>query len=115
MRTLGAELVAVSPQVREKNAEVKSKHKLAYPVLSDAGHGYARQLSIVHALPEDLREVYRAFEIVLPDYNGDDAWELPLPTRLVVDAGGVIRDLQADPDYTRRPEPEATLEVLRSL
>ena len=40
---------------------------------------------------------------------------LPLATRIVVDAQGVIRSFDADVDYTLRPEPEATLEVLRGL
>jgi peroxiredoxin len=94
---------------------MKRKHHLAFAVLSDPGHAYARQLSLAYALPDDLREVYQAFGIALPDYNGDHSWELPLPARLVVDRDGVIRNIDADPDYTRRPEPEATLEVLRSL
>jgi peroxiredoxin len=107
--------VAISPQVQEKNAEVKSKHRLEFPVLSDMGHAYARQLSIVFALPEELRGVYKNFGIALPDYNGDDSWELPLPTRIVVDGQGLIRKVDADPDYTIRPEPEESLEVLRTL
>ncbi len=84
-------------------------------MLSDLGNAYAKQLSLVFALPEDLREVYRSFGLTLPDFNGDESWELPLPARMVIDAGGVVRSIEANPDYTRRPEPEATLEVLRSL
>ncbi len=59
--------------------------------------------------------MYSSFGIDLPASNGDDSWELPLPARIVVDQGGIIQGLDADPDYTRRPEPEATLEVLRGL
>jgi len=114
-RALGAELVVISPQLQEKNAEVKRRQRLAFPVLSDPGNAYARELSLVSALPEDLREVYRSFEILLPEYNGDDSWELPLPARMVVDREGVIRSVEADPDHTRRPEPETTLELLRTL
>jgi hypothetical protein len=33
----------------------------------------------------------------------------------VIDRAGVIRAVDADPDYTRRPEPAETIEVLRSL
>jgi peroxiredoxin len=84
-------------------------------VLSDANNGYARSLGLVFSLPEDLQEVYRGFGVDLPALHAAQAWELPLPTRLVVDASGVIRSIDTDPDYTRRPEPEATLEVLRSL
>ena len=115
VRALGAELVAISPQIPEKNAEVKHKHRLDFPVLSDLGNSYARQLGIVHGLPEDLQQVYRNFGIVLPDFNGDDSWELPLATRMVVDGQGIIRSVAADPDYTHRPEPEESLEVLQSL
>ena len=94
---------------------MRQKNRLDFPVLSDSGNDYARQLSLAYALPTDLREVYRKFGIVLPDYNGDDSWELPIPARLVIDPAGVIRSIEADPDYTRRPEPEATLAVLSSL
>jgi peroxiredoxin len=88
---------------------------LTFPVLSDRENAYAKALGLVFELPEDLREVYAGFGIVLPDSQGYDAWELPLPARLVVDAGGTVRSVDADPDYTRRPEPEASLAVLRSL
>ena len=88
--------MAISPQVPEKNAEVKKKHRLAYPVLSEAGNAYARKLGLVHGFPDDLKEIYTAFGIVLPDFNGDDAWELPLATRMVVDQAGVVRSVVAD-------------------
>ena len=94
---------------------MKRKQRLAFPVLGDPGHAYARKLSLAFALPDYLRELYAGFGIVLPEFNGDESWELPLPARLVVDAKGVIRSLDADPDYTHRPEPEASLEVLRGM
>jgi peroxiredoxin len=51
----------------------------------------------------------------LPAGNGDDSWTLPLAARYVIDSEGVIRYARTDPDYTRRPEPEETLEALRKL
>jgi hypothetical protein len=33
----------------------------------------------------------------------------------VIDRAGVIRTVDADPDYTRRPEPARTIEALRGL
>ena len=101
--------------MREKNAEMGEKHRITYPILSDAGNAYAGRLSLAFAFPEELREIYVAFGISLPEHNGEDSWELPLPARIVVDAEGVIRSIDADPDYTRRPEPEATLEILRGM
>jgi len=84
-------------------------------VLRDAGNAYAARLGLAHGFPDDLRAVYGGFGLTLPTFNGDDAWQLPLPTRLVIDTTGTIRAVDADPDYTRRHEPAATLEVLRAL
>lgn len=97
------------------NAEVEAQHKLAFPVLSDPGNAYARALGLSFELPADLRAIYGGFGIDLAAHNGDASWTLPMPTRLVVSGDGVIRHIAADPDYTMRPEPEETLELVRSL
>ena len=107
--------MAISPQTAAASAEVVATHKLDFPVLCDAGNAYARELGIVHDLPADLREVYGGFGIDLPADNGDDSWTLPMPTRLVVDSEGVVRWVAADPDYTQRPEPEQSVEAVKSL
>lgn len=97
------------------NARSKRQNRLTFPVLSDLHNTYGKQLSLVFTVPPDVQEVYRGFKLDLPAHNGDDSWQLPLPTRLVVDAEGIIRSIDADPDYTVRPEPEDSLDVLRSL
>lgn len=107
--------MAISPQISSKNAEVREKHNLSFPVLSDPGNGWARALGLVYTYPPALQELYKKFGILLPEFNGDDSWELPLATRLVVDRDSMIRSIDADPDYTRRPEPEASIEVLRAI
>lgn len=84
-------------------------------MLSDAGNAYAKQLGLVFTFPDDLENVYNDLGLSLPDYNGDDSWQLPLPTRIVVGRDGTIGAIDADPDYTVRPEPSATLEALESL
>jgi peroxiredoxin len=40
---------------------------------------------------------------------------LPVPARIVIDKGGIVRTAEADPDYTTRPEVEDTLAVLRGI
>ena len=92
-----------------------ARNRLTYPVLSDPGNGYARMLSLVFSLPNDVRAVYSSFGIDLEKSNGDPSWELPMPARVVVDREGIIRHVDVDPDYRRRPEPTATLDVLRTL
>ena len=112
---MGASLVTICPQTPERNAATQQKLRLEFSVLSDHANAYARSLRLVHELPDDLRDVYRGFGVDLPESNGEDSWTLPFPTRIVVDRTGLIRDVQSDPDYTRRPEPADTVEILRSL
>ncbi len=107
--------MAISPQIPAKNAEVKAKHSLGFPVLSDPGNTWARKLGLVYTYPQALQELYKKFGILLPEFNGDESWELPLPARLVVDSEGTIRSIDADVDYTHRPEAEASVEVLATL
>jgi peroxiredoxin len=38
-----------------------------------------------------------------------------MPARFVVSQDGIIRKVDVDPDYTRRPEPEDTIEFLTQL
>jgi peroxiredoxin len=84
-------------------------------MLRDQGNKVAAQYGLVFKLPDDLKQIYVKFGIDLARANGDDSWTLPMPARFVVDRAGIIRAADADPDYTRRPEPARTLEVLRAL
>lgn len=94
---------------------MKANNSLAFPVLTDLGNAYAHGLQLAFELPEDVRAIYSNFGIALPDLHGEDSWTLPLPTRIVVDRQGVIARIDADPDYTVRPEAETSLEALAAL
>ena len=75
----------------------------------------AEAYGLVFTLPDDLRAIYLERGIDLARGNGDGTWRLPMPARFVIDRAGVIRAVDADPDYTRRPEPAQTVQVLREL
>ena len=108
--------MAISPQIPKYNGRISRRHKLSFDVLSDPGNLFARELGLAFELPEALKGVYTGtFKMSLEKFNGDDSWTLPVPARFVVDRGGTIVAADADPDYTVRPEPSATVEVLRRL
>src|SRR5262245_56368982 len=69
--------------------------------VSDGGAAFG----LAFTLPEDLREVYRSFGNDLAQKNGDPSWQLPVPARFVIDAKGIVRSVEADPDYRYRPNP----------
>ena len=91
------------------------RHKLTFDILSDPGNRYAGALGIRFDLPADLKAVYQSIGLDLAGHNGDESWSLPIPGRVVADAGGLVRASEFDVDYTRRPEPETVLEDLRRL
>lgn len=92
-----------------------ASNKITVPILRDARSEYTARLGLRSELPADLREIYLSFGIDLPASNGESSWTLPMPARYVIDAEGTIRYARVHPDYTRRPEPAETLEVLRAL
>jgi peroxiredoxin len=105
----------VSPQVARTPRETQEAKPFPFEMLRDLGNRVAEAYGLVFTLPDDLRAIYTKFGIDLAVGNGDGTWRLPVPARFVIDRQGIIRAVDADPDYTRRPEPAQTIEVLRSL
>ena len=115
VRSSGAELVAISPQIQERLEKLIDRHKLTFDLLRDEGNEFADKLGLRFNFPDDLRQVYLDFKIDLASSNGEPSWTLPMPARYIVDQTGTIRYARVHPDYTRRPEPNDTLEALRNL
>jgi peroxiredoxin len=112
IQSLGAELVAISPQTVHQAYLMADQHRLRFPLLSDGGNGVARQFGLVYRVPEYQQEIYQRAFVNLPFANGDSSWELPIPAVYVVDQNSTIQYATANPDYTTRPEPS---EILRML
>jgi peroxiredoxin len=106
--------VVISPQLPAVSLEMRKQMKLAFDLLFDAGNKVADAYGIAMQLPDDLIKVYASAGIDLPKFDGDDSWRLPVPARIVLAKGGAVLGIEADPDYTRRPEPEETLALLKT-
>jgi peroxiredoxin len=115
LRTLGATLVAISPQTPDASLTLAEKHALTYPVLSDRGNVVARSFGIVFAVDEGMRAVLEGFGVHLPAYNGDSTYELPVPATYLVAGDATVVGAWVDIDYRRRGEPSAVLARLREL
>ena len=92
-----------------------TSHSLGFDILSDPGNTYAGELGLRFQIPPNIKSIYEGFKINLAQTNGDESWTLPIPSRIIVEKGGTIFEVEADPDYTSRPEPNATLESLLRL
>lgn len=113
IRATGASLLAISPQTPPNSRRTARDLGLEFPILSDAGNAVAASLGLRFALKEDAQDVHRTLGADLPAFNGDTSWTLPVPARVLVGVDGIARYVDFDPDYTRRPDPDALLAALR--
>ncbi len=112
---LGAELVAITPELPDNALSMAEKNDLTFQVLTDQGNTYARQCGLVFTLAEELRPIYKDWGIDLPVNNGDTTFELPLPATYVVDQELHIVSSFVDSDYTKRMEPSEILDALKTI
>ena len=62
-----------------------------------------------------MRELYKSFGSTLDRFHDESEYRLPMPARYVIDKNGVIRAADVNADYTIRPEPSETVQVLKVL
>jgi len=111
----GAQLIAISPQVPDKSVDQISSSQLTFEVLSDIENKLAKKCGLVFTLPESLRPIYAAWQIDIPEHNGNDSFELPIPATYILDANGDVCYAHVNMDYTKRLEPDTIIEQLKML
>ena len=115
IENLGASLVAISPQTPDNSLSTAEKNDLKFEVLSDVGNQTANQFGLVFKVDSSLHEIYTKFGLVIPKFNGDDSWEIPLPGTYVIDKDGTVKYAFANADYTKRAEPDEVIAKLQEL
>jgi peroxiredoxin len=115
IRTRGAHLVAVSPQIPDKSLSLVERHELAFEVLTDIGSDTAKQYGIAFDISNELAALYDQLGFDLQHVNAGYARTLPLPATYVIDRTGIIRWAFIDTDYTVRAEPADVLAALDTL
>ena len=105
----------LSPQLQEFTKAGAERHRLTFPILTDPDNKVGEAYGLAFRLPDDLIAVYKANGIDLAKFSGDESWRLSMPARIVIQHDGIVVSAEADPDYTRRPEPEDTLAALRGI
>jgi peroxiredoxin len=114
LRSLGAQLIAVSPEAPDNSLSTVEKNSLAFPVLSDAGGSIAASYRLAFRLSDELKEIYRSRGRDLAQWNGGD-WTLPVPGTFVIDRSRRIALAHVDADYRSRLDPSLVLAAVRDL
>jgi peroxiredoxin len=113
IRALGAQLVAIMPERQQFAAAFKSDAGLDYPVLTDIDNGYALSLNLAIWVGSELEGLMGSAGRDLPEYQGNEAWFLPIPATFVLAADGTITARFLDPDYRKRMTVEDLFTALR--
>ncbi len=111
----GANLVAISPEIRDDSLTDNEIDALDFEVLSDPGNLTARKFGLVYALDSESRAQFEAFGLNLEAANGDASWRLPIPATFLIDNDRSIVFASAEPDYRQRAEPADVVAALDNL
>jgi peroxiredoxin len=108
----GASLVAISPMLPRHSSFIADQHKLRFPVLSDSGNQVAERFGVAYTVNDEQRALMKSVFINLPQQNGDETWQLPVPAAFVISQDGTILHTAAEPDYRTRAEPSEIIGLL---
>jgi len=116
IRSLGADLVAISPERPDNTLTMAEKHAIPIDILSDATSEVLKNYRLWFAVPGEVKTLYlEKFGLNLEKHNGPGRWELPVPATYVLDQDGIVRAGEADPDYTVRMEPSEIVAAIRKI
>lgn len=111
---LGAQLVAISPQMPDHSLVTATKNALNFPVLSDTRLHVARAYGLAFDFSDDLRRLYLdRWKTDLVSWNGDGGWSLPVPATFVIGKDARVLFAHIDPDFRERSDPDEVLAALR--
>ena len=111
---VGANLVALTPELPDKSLTTVESNMLDFEVLTDVDAEVAKKYGLVFKLIPEVAEIYQEL-FDLADYNGNDQAELPLAATYVIDQNGIIRYAFLNADYRQRAEPVDIIKALRLL
>lgn len=99
---LGGRMAAILPDRQAHARRLKLQAGSRYPYLTDLDNGYALSLNLVYWMGAELAALYERDGDIIPLYQGNAAWFLPIPATFVVGRDGRVVARFVDPDYRRR-------------
>ncbi len=116
INALGAELVAVSPQVPDDSLTKDEISEMDFIVLSDQSAKVASEYGVAWEVPEYLLEHMKVDRgLDLEAINNGNANILPIPATYVIGQDGVVTWRFVDVDYRTRSEPQDIIDALKKL
>jgi len=109
---LGANLIALTPELPDHSMNTVDKNALNFEVLSDIDNKVAKEYGLVFYLGDEVARLYNeSFNLI--GYNGNKENELPLAATYIIDQSGKIEYAFVEADYRVRAEPSELTAFLR--
>jgi peroxiredoxin len=116
IQVLGAQLVAISPQVPDGSMTSDEMTDLDFYVLSDQDAKIAAEYGVAWNVPAFISEHMRVGrKLDLEAINNGNGHILPIPATFVVGRDGTVTWRYVDVDYRTRSEPDDIIDALRAL
>ena len=112
IEAMGARMVAIIPDREQFAAELREDCNVNFPILSDMDNGYAMSLNLAIWVGAEMQEFMTKIGRMLPQYQGNDSWMLPIPATFVVGKDGRVKARFVDPDYRKRMTIEEVIAAL---
>lgn len=108
----GASVIAVTPENAENRNKTIEKTTASFHILSDDHSKIMHAYQVAFLLDDKTTEKYKGYGIVLPERNGTNGAELPVPAVYIVNKEGKITYRHFDQDYTKRASVKELIDHL---
>ena len=115
LRTLGFQIVAVSPDPVEKLVETHGRQHLRYQLLSDKDMLATPAYGLAYCISAENGKGFLENGIQLPPVPGSTNFWLPVPAAFIIDRGGVVRFVFSNADPEIRVSEAALLAAAKSV
>ncbi|REG88208.1 peroxiredoxin-like family protein [Winogradskyella sediminis] len=116
IKALGANLIAISPEVPDGSMTENEISKMDFIVLSDQDAKVASAYGVAWEVPDFLMEHMRVDrKLDLENINNGNKNILPIPATFILSKDGVVIWNYVNVDYRTRSEPDDIIEALKSL
>lgn len=113
LKTLGFQILAISPDKPEELAMSADKGEFSYTLLSDSSAKAIRAFGLAFEVDAQTLELYKGYGIDLEAASGESHHLLPVPAVYLSDEQGIVRFRYFNPDYKVRLSPEDILNAAR--
>lgn len=114
IKELGAEVIAVTPELPKYSNAVKDKTRAEFSVIADNNNELMKLYDVDFILDDKTRKRYNTFGINLDENNGEGKYTLPIPATYVIDQNGKVIYRHFDENYKERAEIDDLLESLKA-